>query len=125
MVVFGRSVAELWRVRAAMEVALGELRLRAHRRKTQVLPTSQGVPWVGFRVFPGNVQLPAGMVARVRRRFRAFASRQAPGQQEAVHASIAAWHGHGRRGASPGLLKSLQAMVQEAGDSMRQRSASA
>lgn len=109
MVVFGRGAGELHAVRHAIVRELARLRLRAHADKTQVFPVAQGVPWVGFRVYPDRVQLRTGMLARVRRRFVAFARQleRQPALGPAVRSSYAAWWGHGRRGLAPGLGAAL------------------
>lgn len=122
MVVFGREPRSLLRIAAEIERALARLRLVAHPRKTQVLPTAQGVRWVGFVVYPHRVQLCREQVRRVRRRFRAFGAEAArahdargvpsdrpdrPLARSAVHASIAAWAGHGRHGLCPSMLAAL------------------
>lgn len=114
MVVFGRSPDELHAVRREIAAALARLRLVPHARKTQVLPTAQGVRWVGFVVYPQRVALPDEQVARVRRRLRAFARAAGAGGGRAgtraavdAAASMAAWSGHGQHGLSPRRLQRL------------------
>ena len=68
MVVFGRSVAELREVEAEIRCSLDRIRLSAHPTKTRIGPTIQGVRWVGYRVWPNRVELPAESLRRLRRR---------------------------------------------------------
>jgi len=105
LVVFGRSPGELREIRAVIVAELARLRLRPHPRKTLIAPTRVGVRWVGFVVHPDRVALADGQVARVRRRFRAFA--RGTMAVETVRASMAAWAGHGAHGLSPGRLRAL------------------
>ena len=49
-----------------------ETRLRVEQRpeRTWLLPVPQGLPWLGFRVFPGVTRLDGRKWARMRRRMR-------------------------------------------------------
>lgn len=113
MVVFGRSAEELVCLKKAIGEALAELRLVVNDRKSHVMPTAQGVPWVGFMVRPSRTSARREALARVRRRFRLFA-RQGGGSavvSDAVEASIAAWRGHARRGLSKTDLEEFVALA--------------
>lgn len=104
MVVFGRDPGELHEVQREIVLALERLRLRAHPLKTQVMPTLQGVPWVGFVVYPHRVALRPSGLRRLRRRLRALGHRpDGPGRC----ASVAALAGHARHGLSRNRLRRL------------------
>jgi hypothetical protein len=109
MVVCARSIGELQDVRTAITRALLRLRLVPHRTKTQILPASQGVPWVGYRVSPSGVRLTKESLRRVRRRLRAFAHRweSLPRCRPRIVTSFAAWQGHGKRGLSASMLAAM------------------
>ncbi|MBL8724793.1 MAG: group II intron reverse transcriptase domain-containing protein [Planctomycetes bacterium] len=114
IVVFGCDPRELQQVRAEIVAALARVRLWPNRRKTRVLPTAQGVPWVGFVVKPDRVEFSPQGVARVRRRLRAFGARGG-WQNPEVRSSLAAWDGHARWGLRPVLLSRMRELLQEGG----------
>lgn len=109
LVVLGRSADELRRVRDEAAAALARLRLSPHPGKTQIFPTAQGIPWVGFRVFPHRILLRGENVRRARRRFRRFAARLARGEEnrERVAASVQAWRAHAAHAHSATLVAAL------------------
>lgn len=102
IVVFSRSVEELHAVYSEIKSALSSLRLVESARKTHIFRTSQGVPWVGFNVYPSVTVLRRESVRRARRRFRAFAHRPA---SAATMASVTAWRGHAAHGLSVSCLQ--------------------
>ncbi|NJM41150.1 MAG: RNA-directed DNA polymerase [Anaerolineae bacterium] len=57
MALFSDSKAELWAWRQAIVSKLAELRLTAHESEAQVTPTTQGIPWLGFVVYPTHRRL--------------------------------------------------------------------
>lgn len=102
MVVFGRSPGELAGVRAEIDAALRRLRLVAHPHKTQVVPTAQGVPWVGFVVYPQRIGMRREALRRLRRRLRGGGG--SGGDGERWRAVVASLRGHARYGISSGRL---------------------
>lgn len=115
MVVFGRSPAELAVVRAEIAAALRRLRLVAHPHKTQVVPTAQGVPWVGFVVYPQRIGMRREALRRLRRRLRGGGG--GGGDGERWRAVVASLRGHARYGISSGRLAAWFGGV-GAGDAM-------
>ncbi len=103
MVVFGRSPVELHGIRREIAASLARLRLVPHPRKTQVVPTAQGVPWVGFIVDGRGVSLRADAMRRLRSRLRAIQSDE-PERRVAVAAALA---GHAQHGLSTGRLRRM------------------
>ena len=58
MLAFGPDKAALWELAAEVRrFAWERLRLRLKERATQVAPVTEGVPWLGFRVYPGTVRV--------------------------------------------------------------------
>ena len=53
-----------------MEFLESRLRLELRPERTRLLPVTQGLPWLGFRVFPGVLRLDGRKWARMRRRIR-------------------------------------------------------
>ncbi len=109
LVLLDGEPGRLRRARDEITSALDRLRLTAHPRKSHLFPTSQGVPWVGFRVFPRTIHLRQEGVRRVRRRFRKFARRLASSfhVRGALLDSTCAWLGHARHCTRPAFVDSL------------------
>ncbi len=58
MLVFGRGKEELWEHVAAITRFVEEaLHLRIKSRATVVAPVTEGIPWLGFRIFPGLTRI--------------------------------------------------------------------
>ena len=69
--VFANSKPELHRALSALrEFLRATLRLELRAERTLLAPVTQGVPFLGFRVFPGVVRLDGRKLARMRRRVR-------------------------------------------------------
>ena len=69
--VFADDKPRLQRTLASIREYLGEkLRIELREERTRVAPVSQGVPYLGFRVFPALVRLDGRKWARLRRRVR-------------------------------------------------------
>jgi hypothetical protein len=54
---FSDSKAQLWDWKAAIIERLARLRLTAHEREAQVMQTKDGIPWLGFVVYPTHRRL--------------------------------------------------------------------
>ena len=71
MVVLADSKARLHDVLATItEFLRTRLCLELRPERTRLLPVTQGLPWLGFRVFPGLIRLDGRKWARMRRRVR-------------------------------------------------------
>ena len=78
MVVLADSKARLHDALATIaEFLETHLRLELRPERIRLLPVTQGLPWLGFRVFPGVTRLDGRKWARMRRRAR---------RREAAHA---------------------------------------
>ncbi len=80
---------------------LASLRLLLHPRKTRVSPVSEGIPFLGFRVWPTHRRLLPSSVKRARRRLS-----QLETIAEAVPC-IRAWIAHAEHGDTYGLRRTL------------------
>lgn len=61
IVLFDDSKDRLWRLVAAIRRFCADpLRLEIKDEATVVAPVTEGLPWLGFRVFPGTVRVDAG-----------------------------------------------------------------
>jgi retron-type reverse transcriptase len=96
-VVLGDDKEWLWEVRAAMDAYLQtRLRLRLHPKKQWIFPVSEGVDFLGYRVFPTHRRLRRSNGVRFQRRLRRLQQEYRMGQKTLpeVRQSIASWIGH-------------------------------
>ena len=101
---FAPDKPTLWRYRRAIDARLSSLRLALHPG-AQPAPVRQGIPFLGFIVFPQRRRLKRRKGIHFRRRFitlrRACAAGQIP--PEKVSASVRGWVNHVRYGNTIGL----------------------
>lgn len=67
---FSDSKSELWSWKQAIVERLAALRLIVHDRSAQVTPVGDGIPWLGFIVYPTHRRVKASKVCRFARRLR-------------------------------------------------------
>lgn len=84
------SKTVLARVALDVHEALRELRLVAHPAKTVIRRTDEGMPFLGYVVWPDRIRVRGQTVRRFRRRLRARRARD----PERAQRSLAAWRGH-------------------------------
>lgn len=85
----------LHRARAEMEAFLADRLALVTNEKTRVHPVSQGIDWVGFRVWPTHVRLRKSTARRMRRRLRSLRRKYEGGKVdlETVHQSVQSYFG--------------------------------
>lgn len=108
-VVFGESRGDLEAVRETISDWLARLRLLMHPRKSVVFRVGDGVPFLGFLMFPDHRRVLRRSVVRARRRFRALAEAYADGEVTAaeVRQRVMAWLGHVGHADAWGLRRKL------------------
>ncbi|HKZ86661.1 MAG TPA: hypothetical protein VJ793_23765 [Anaerolineae bacterium] len=94
---------------AASVAFLAQLRLTAHGAQPQPRPASEGVPFLGFTMYPTH--------RRLKRRKVVYAARRLTQRRNQVHAgllpldafraSVLAWIAHARHGDTWGLRRSV------------------
>jgi len=96
--VFADDKRRLHEVRDQVEDYLGSLRLQIHRDKSVVFPCTQGIRYLGYRVFPSHRLLAQENVRRFRRRLRGMQRAFAAGRIgfDAIRPRIMSWLGHAR-----------------------------
>jgi len=107
---FGTSKGDLHDARRRIEAWLErDRRLHVHSRKTRVFPVRDGVPFVGFRVFPRHVRLDPGTGRRFVRRLRRLSRAYSTGEIEItrIGRAVAGWVGHARHGTTRGLVSEV------------------
>jgi retron-type reverse transcriptase len=88
---------------------LSDWRLQLHPKKAVVYPCRQGIPFLGFRVYPTHRRLLRGGVKRARQRLRGLTLGFKRGEMslEKIEDSIQAWLGHVGQGDTWGLRRAL------------------
>lgn len=109
LLLFADSRAELWSHRARLQAALEGLRLRLHAHKTQLLPTTVGVTFLGWRLTPRSMRLSQRSIRRFSRRMRQLAWMRERGEidVERVATSVRAWLAHAAHGNARGITRRL------------------
>lgn len=113
MLLFGDSRAELQAWRQAVIDQLAGLRLTAHADSAQVRPTSTGVPFLGFQVFPDHRRLKRRKGIEAQRRLRKLVRQYKNGDidQKRIKAGIVGWINHVQHGDTWGLRESVLQQV--------------
>ena len=95
---FSDNKQQLWQWKIAAEQFLSRLRLRIHHQRAQVIPVTQGVPWLGFVVFPTHRRLKQPNVQRFQRRLSHLLTGYYQGRVTfaELDASIQGWINHVR-----------------------------
>jgi retron-type reverse transcriptase len=95
-VVFDNSKSRLHEVKAALNGYLDTLRLRLHQNKSRIYRVSDGVRFLGYRIFPTHRLVTKDNALRMRRRLKKFSRQYREGHiaLEQVHQSIQSWIGH-------------------------------
>jgi hypothetical protein len=86
--------------RGRVDSRLADLRLQLHSGKSRVYRTTDGITFLGWRVFPDRRRLARRNVVRFRRRLRTLQreyARRAIGWTD-VAASLQAWNAHASHG---------------------------
>jgi retron-type reverse transcriptase len=106
---FAQSKGQLWAWKAAVRQRLAELRLTLHERSSTVYPATNGVPFLGFRLYPDHRRL-------LRRNGVAFARRQRRSHRQIAggrmtraewKTRLRGWIAHARHGDTWGLRRAL------------------
>ena len=92
---------------------LARLRLTIHEAPAHPRPVSEGIPFLGFVVYPKHRRLKRRNVVNYRRRLKGLmASRRTGGvDADRLQASIVGWVNHARHGDTWGLRKDVLASV--------------
>jgi retron-type reverse transcriptase len=121
---FADSKATLWAWKEAIQARLAVLRMTIHARCTQVTPTADGIPWLGFVVFPEYRLVKARKVRyatrRLGERYEAYRVGTIPFAE--FDAGVRGWINHVRHADSWGLRRHVLApFVLKPGDVPRRK----
>jgi RNA-directed DNA polymerase len=105
---FADDKRQLWAWKQAIMERLARLRLTMHPG-AHPRPVAEGIPFLGFVVYPHQRRLKRRKGVHFRRRFQALVARYAAGEipLERVTASAQGWVEHARYGNTVGLRKAL------------------
>lgn len=105
---FSDDKAELWRWRAAVIGRLAGLRLTIHPA-AQPRPVTEGLPFLGFVIYPDRRRLKRRKAVHFRRQLRQLLAAYEAGQipLATVTASVQGWSNHVRYGNTVGLRKAV------------------
>jgi retron-type reverse transcriptase len=106
---FGDDLEQLHQCKTRGQVFLYDWRLLLNPKKNAIYPVRQGIPFLGFLVFPTHRRLLQSSVKRSRKRLRALRKGYRTGKfsREKINASVQAWLGHVRHGDTWGLRRVL------------------
>lgn len=106
---FAESKAELWRWKAALGEQLATLRLTMHQQASTVYPVTNGIPFLGFRIYPTHRRLKrrngVAFARRLRRLYQAVAKKELALRD--LHTHVRGWVAHARHGDTWRLRYSL------------------
>ncbi len=114
---FADDKPTLWRWRAAILDFLPSLRLALHEGSSTVYPVRNGIPFLGWRVFPEHRRLLRRNGVAFQRRYRRLRRAYARGEisAEEVRQSVQGWIAHVQHGDTWGLRRALLSAPLEAG----------
>ncbi len=108
-VVFGNSKMILNNIKSNIIQYLETLRLRLHENKSRVYRTTDGVDFLGYRIFPDRTFVRKGNIKRYRKKLRKMADDYREGKINlpSVNNSIQSWIGHVQHANSYRLRKEI------------------
>jgi RNA-directed DNA polymerase len=106
---FADNKRTLWQWKAAITGKLAELRLALHERESTVYPTSAGIPFLGFRVYPDHRLLKRRNALAFQRRLRRWGRALGRGEMPIadLHPRVRGWVAHAAHGDTWGLRRAL------------------
>jgi RNA-directed DNA polymerase len=106
---FADDKRTLWDWKDAIREKLASLRLTLHEASSTVYPVSNGIPFLGFRLYPGYRRLKRRNALAFQRRFKRLRKLYARGEIDLaeVNLSVQGWAAHAAHGDTWGLRKAL------------------
>lgn len=106
---FADDKETLWRWRTAIIERLARFRLVLHEARCYPYPVTEGIPFLGFIVFPTHRRLKQCKGIHYRRRLTRLLTSYQAGEIELdqVHASVQGWLNHVRYGDTWGLRRAM------------------
>ena len=113
---FSDNKRELWEWKRAIEDVLAGLRLTMHARESTVYPVTNGIPFLGFRIFPTHRLIKRRNAVAFQRRLRGWWRAVAKGKMplHELHPRVRGWVEHARHGDTWRLRRALLRSVRHA-----------
>jgi len=110
---FADDKPTLWGWREAVVGYMAHRRLTIHERRAHPRPVTEGIPFLGFVIFPTHRRLKRRNVVNYRRRLRGLLAAYQAGDLPAdqVSASVLGWINHARYGDTWGLRRAMLSSV--------------
>lgn len=95
-VIFSNDKEELIEIKMRIIDFLESLRLKLHEKKAYVCPTSHGVKFLGYKIYPNRIELITNNIHRFKRRIKLYKMHWKLGKIEfiKIRQSIASWSGY-------------------------------
>ncbi len=108
-VIFGNNKEWLNNLKKTIEEYLGTERLELHSNKSRVYQTSDGIDFLGYRIFPDYLRVRKSVVRRYRRKLEKMCLGYKSGKitLPEINSSIQSWIGHVKHADSYNLRKRL------------------
>ncbi len=106
---FADAKRQLWAWKDAVRERLDALRLTLHERSSTVYPVTNGIPFLGFRIYPTHRRLKRRNGVAFARRYRKHRAAAARGEisAEALRVRVQGWIAHAAHGDTYGLRRAL------------------
>jgi retron-type reverse transcriptase len=106
---FAEDKQTLWQWRSAILERLAHFRLKLHEASCQPRPVTEGIPFLGFTVFPTHRRLKRRKGIHYQRKLKGLLESYKAGgiEFEKVHASVQGWVNHVRYGDTWGLRRAI------------------
>ena len=106
---FGDDRRELWQWKAVIREKLSGLRLTLHERESTVYPVANGIPFLGWRLYPTQRKLKRRNGVAFARRLRTWYAEVTRGDLplSKLHERVQGWVAHAENGDTWGLRRSL------------------
>ncbi|OGR22844.1 MAG: RNA-dependent DNA polymerase [Desulfobacterales bacterium RIFOXYA12_FULL_46_15] len=108
-VVFSNDKARLADIKKSIIGYLDGLRLKVHKHKTRVFRVTDGVDFLGYRIWPDHTKIRKSVVKAYRKRLKRMGKAYEKGKLglDRITASIQSWMGHVQHANSYGLKKEI------------------
>lgn len=109
LLLFGDDKRHLSDARDELRRFFGDLRLKLHPHKSVIYPVTQGIPFLGYRIFPTYRLLSKRHVLRFRRRLCSMQRGYAAGRikPDEIRRRLVSWQGHASHANSYRLVQRL------------------
>jgi hypothetical protein len=110
MLFFADDKSRLWQIRDAVIQQLNRLRLTIHLPKSQLRPSSQGIPFLGFVLYPHKQRLKPRKGVAYCRKLKAQTAALGGGElpRAKLEASFAGWCNYVSQGDTAGLIRDVR-----------------